>query len=462
MKIPTITRLLPIATIVVLLLISIPSMLLAQGVSVYPTELYRGQNVITIKHPAGIERVEIASTRYIESESSTGFLSDCPDSINIEAGVLSVTSGEKLELTIYGCDGSLVSRSLTTQNWTILHEYTGDVELTTDTCLSCRIEGGGIRWLRDIETTNPDLVVRINQIKIDDRYLIDGIRPFRYEVCYTPSRLGRGVDTILIHLERDQPNGGYEVQTIAKPISWAGVPPEGPIAGFDAEISKTDAIPPLVDPTPFRNIVMPSAESLPKGEWFYGNYMVVGHLAGYGATDRLTILAGGSFVPDFISRLYLGTLGARYQVVREGGFSAAAGLQVAFSSATDSDIRTIAPHGLLSYGNDSHRATIGVGYGFKRHVIPAETFDRDALVLAVGFNTEIGRGWKLAAEYASIESSGIAPLLVTGRHFGERWAIDFGLGFDLAADNVLFFNDAVSGEIEELSILPFLSGIWRF
>ncbi len=426
--------------------------------TVYPNILYRGENVLTFSRPGGIERIEIATTRYVIAERSTGFLTECPDSVSIDVTARSVTLSDQLTATVYGCDGKTETIFVSVTPWTIKHEFSGEVPLDRDTCLALRIESGRTMYLDSITATHPNFRVTIPSAPTADGYVVVGNVPFRYNLCYAPDELGYGTDTILIHFRRDQPNGGYTTYTIAKPVTWSAVEPfrETPPEKVIPEEPRP------IDPTAFRNVLLPTGRSQKEGTWSYGNYGLVGHLFGYGATDRFTLMAGGSYIPDFIARLALGTIGGKYEVVRKGDLSIAGGLQVALSSVTDSDIRTIAPYGVASYGTDRSRVTIALGYGFKQHTIPTEVFDRNAIVFGLGGSTEIGRGWKLNAELAAIESSGILPLLITGRRFGESWAIDFGLGFNLAGDADVAFDSFLSGKAESLPVIPYLSGMWIF
>ena len=425
---------------------------------VYPSVLYRGENLLTFSRPGGIERIEIASTRYIIADKSTGFLSDCPDSVSIDVVARSVTMSDQITATVHGCDGKVETVFVAVNPWTIKHEFSGEVPLDRDTCLALRIESTRMLYLDSITSTHEDFKVTIRKPPTDGSYVVVGNIPFRYDLCYTPTRLGYGTDTILIHFAREQPSGGHTSYTIAKPVTWSAVEPYVP----EPEITIVPEEPRPIDPTAFRNVVLPTARSQEEGTWWYGNYALAGHLFGYGATDRLTVMAGGSYIPDFIARLALGTIGGKYEFVRRGDLSVAGGMQVAFSSVTDSDIRTIAPYGIASYGTDRSRVTLALGYGFKQHTIPTEVFDRNAIVFGLGGSTEIGRGWKLNAELAAIESSGILPLLLTGRRFGESWAIDFGLGFNLAGDSDVDFDTFLSGKAESLPIIPYLSGMWVF
>ena len=432
----------------------------AQSYTVYPSTLYSGENVLTIYSPRGIERVSLTTTSNVIVRSSPGFLRDCPDSVQVRLYVSSVTSEEAAVLSIFECDGSYDTRTIPSEDWTIRHEYTGKVEVGSDTCLPCFVESTSPRILDSIVVHNPSVRVEIQERPYRKGYRVVGGLPFRYNICYRPEREESVTDTNYLHFKREEPNGGFDSYVITKPITLQGRLPDVPVSREDTV--SVPLLPPLRDPTTFRNIVMPTAESPGRGAIFYGNYMVVGSLAGYGLTDRLSLLGGGVFVPEFISKLYLGTIGGKFEFVRSGKLRGAVGAQYAFSSSEDSDISTFAPYVVGSFGDHDHRISIALGYGLKRHITPLETFDRNALTVAVGGNTTIARGWKLAAEWYGIESSGVSPLVVTARRFTNSFAFDFGLGFDLSEGSDVLFKDAFSGEITKLSIAPVLSAMWVF
>ncbi|MGE3800484.1 MAG: hypothetical protein AB7H80_05645 [Candidatus Kapaibacterium sp.] len=430
----------------------------AQSYTVYPSTLYSGENVLTIYSPQGIERVSLSTTAGITTISSPGFIRDCPDSVQVRLQVVSVTSDEAVTLTIYECDGKYGTATIQSEDWTIKHEYTGKVEIGADTCLRCFVESTSPRLLDSIVVRNSSVRVEIGEKPYRDIYRVRGGIPFQYNICYQPSREESVTDTIYLYFKRDMPNGGIDSYVIVKPLTLQSILPR---VDTSKAIPKIE-LPPLRDPTTYRNIVMPTAESPLQGKVFYGNYMIVGNIAGYGLTDRLSLLGGGVFVPDFISKLYVGTIGAKFEFLRTGLLSGAVGTQYAISSSEESDINTFAPYIVGSLGDHEHRVSIAAGYGLKRHVTSVETFNRNAFTVALGGYTTFSRGWKLAAEWYGIESSGVSPLVVTARTFTNKFAFDFGLGFDLAQGSDIFFKDAFSGEVTSLAIAPVLSAMWVF
>jgi WD40 repeat protein len=198
------------------------------------------------------------------------------------------------------------------------------------------------------------------------------------------------------------------------------------------------------DPTTFRNIVVPNAIVPPRGSVVLGSYDALGLMAGYVPIDNLMILAGGSIpLPDdwggVKGSMYASySIGAKYGVKVGEKIGVAVGYQWG-SSIYDQDVTAdrlesritfSAPYGALSYGTDDARGSITAGYAFKHHTtIAAGEFDRNALVLALGGDYRIGRSWKIAAEGIMMETLDYAPIAVTARWFGERYALEFGLGY---------------------------------
>src|SRR5687768_7298407 len=62
----------------------------------YPPLFYRGENIVTIVDPSGsgIERVSVLMSREITLLSPSGFVTGCPDSLQLRFDVGSVTTGE--------------------------------------------------------------------------------------------------------------------------------------------------------------------------------------------------------------------------------------------------------------------------------------------------------------------------------------------------------------------------------
>ena len=199
---------------------------------------------------------------------------------------------------------------------------------------------------------------------------------------------------------------------------------------------------------------MPTARSIEEGKGFVASYDLAAVVAGYGLTDRITLLGGALYVPPGIGKALDLTAGGRYEFYREGVIRSAAGVQFNYSSTDSSDITLAAPYLVTSIGDDDSRATLLVGYSLRRHKpVNGDGFDRQALVLGVGGDYRIAHNWKIAAEGYLLQDSDYQPIIVTARYFTERFALDIGLGIN---------PQLLEGNIDGLGILPVVSGVWVF
>ncbi len=422
--------------------------------TIYPTQLYPGENVITISNEHGIDKIRprASSNTTVILPTITG----CPKQVDVRVVVANSTTGESVDFTVYDCNGLFGTQSIPSENWTIRRESTGKVEVGRDTCVPCEISTTDVKTVDSIVVNNPNFTVRMPGGGPPWRAVGN---EFKYYVCYKPAKVETINETIRLHIRRAQPNGGLTHYVIEKPITATAVPPPPPPP---AVVTPADTLPPLEDPTTFRNIVMPTAESVGAGRFFVGNYDLAGWIAGYGVTDRLTGLFGAVAVPDVISELLVATVGAKYEVIQEEQMRLAVGFQYAYTSTKESNITLSAPFAIFSLGDRKRRISLAAGYSWKTHTAGTQTFDRNAYLLALGGDYTVARNWKIAAETYVIESSGLAPVAVTARWFNERFAFDGGIGIDLAGGTDVRGTSSLSGEIRSLSIAPIISFIWKW
>lgn len=202
--------------------------------------------------------------------------------------------------------------------------------------------------------------------------------------------------------------------------------------------------PDYTDPTTFRTIALPSSIVPPAGTVTTGVYDLVGIQAGYSITDNVMVLAGG--VPPLRSS-WIGasdeeaTQALAYSVGLKAGFriddqwTVAGGYQWGQSTydrlattGTESRITFNALYATVGFGDDDSRASLYIGYAFKRHVtmFPG-TFDADATIIAGGYDFRIARRWKLCSEVVFMRTMTFVPVTLTARYFGETFALEAGV-----------------------------------
>lgn len=422
--------------------------------TIYPNRLYPGENVITITNEGGIDKIRPrpSSNTVVQMPTIRG----CPTTVTVRVRVNNATTGESVDFTVYDCAGTFSTQTATAENWTIRREFTGPVEIGKDTCIICEVVTTDEKVIDSIVVNNPRFTVMMPSGGAPWHAVGSSLN---YRICYRPEVVETINDTIRLYVRRGQPNGGLTHYTITKPILATAVPPAPPPP---VEPDPIDTLPPLEDPTTFRNIVMPTAESLGEGRFFLGNYDLAGWMAGYGFTDQFTGILGVVAVPDVISRVLVATVGGKYEVVQEDEVRFAVGFQYSLSSTEESDITVAAPFAIFSLGNRARRLSISGGYGWKHHKQENQEFDRNAYVLAIGGDYTIARGWKVAAETYVVESSGIAPVVGTVRWFSDRFAFDAGLLVDVAGGTDVRGTSTLSGEVRKLALAPVLSFVWKW
>jgi hypothetical protein len=409
-----------------LLLLLMHSALDAQPVRVSPSEIYPSDNVITLEHVNGIARVDVVGTtdnvRVLDGTRRSG----CERTATLRVHLSTAHRPGTIRLEVTDCRGGVHQVALTSvKTWRLETRNFGVLEPGERLCARFQIttENGDI--LDTVTVDDPRVSIRFftslpYRIRIGQEY--------QYEVCFQADEPGVYRFPVVTWMRREQPAGGLTNYPVADTgFVTVRVPPP----------------PPVADPTTFRSVAVPNAVVPPKGTAFVGVYDVLGIVAGYSLTDNIMLIGGGALpLPDdwggVRGQMYgAASIGAKAGMSVGEGIDVAVGYQLARSiydeeatrNAVESQITVNAPWGAISYGDEDSRASLTVGYAFKRHVKPEITFDDDALIIAAGGDYRFAHHWKFAGEIAYMETLGVVPIVATARYFSDTYAIDAGIGF---------------------------------
>lgn len=146
------------------------------------------------------------------------------------------------------------------------------------------------------------------------------------------------------------------------------------------------------DPDGNSLLLVPTARTLPKGDVYYRNFLLLFNNLGYAVTDYLNLSVMAAF--PVTSDVRILSLGAKVRLSPDGS---AVGLAASGSVwiADDESVGTIG--GIVTVGNLRRSATAAV------HYASAEG-DGEAFFL-VGGDVQIGTGFKLLAEYGNSETA---------------------------------------------------------
>lgn len=432
-------------------------------------------------------------------------------SLEIERVDLPIT----VRFRVTDCRGGRETYSLSLENtWNLFHEDFGTVTTADRPCHTFVVQADGGRFTVD-RVESPSRQFTIRYPFRAPPITIVGRKTYRYTVCFTPSRVGRVKVPIYVHIRRDQPVGRYTTYIVAdtayvnvvpsrsrpdpdpepeRPVirqappkpkpKPPAAPPEGPtippqpdpvltvaepeqgdplvVEGSQEVFRDPGPIPgvilpeheePVFDPTTFRRILSPSARGVGRGRGFVASYDLAGLVAGYGLSDRVTLLGGGAWVPDPFGEIGAGTIGVKYTAVDDGALQVAGGIQTNLTASPASDITSVAPYLVADLGTLDWGVGGTLAYSWRRHV-PSDTtiapFERRAVILGIGGHYRFARHWKLAGEGFFVDGAEFQPGAITLRWFNDRVAVDGGLALDLLPDD------------DRLRLYPLLSGIWTF
>ncbi|HVK37943.1 MAG TPA: hypothetical protein VNA88_05390 [Candidatus Kapabacteria bacterium] len=452
-------------------MLMLPAALAAQSADetrYYPEELYPGENIVTITNPNGIERVSFRPSSGVKV--TVPKILGCPKSVDVRVVVDNAVEQESVGFTTYDCRGGFGPQTLASTNWTILHHRIGPLAVGRDTCTDAMVSigVGGAEGLRtgsekiiDSMVSDHPAVTIVMPAREAGRWIARPGAPLPYRICFSSANPDTITTSLRLYIRRRQPHQGLTDYVIIKPVTALAFVPPPPPPPKKPDPNAGPVLPPLVDPTTFRNVLMPTAETLPQGRFFVGNFDLAGWLGGYGITDDLMVMGGGAYIPEFVQQVAMVTIGAKYRALSIGPVQASVAAQYAYSSS-ETDISVIAPFGVVSIGDRATRISVAAGYAWKRHTNDVTSFDENATAFAIGGDVSLKRGWKLLAETYFIEKSGLQPITVTSRWFGERFAFDLGLIVDLKGTSDIQGTGTLSGEIKEVRAAPLLSLVMIF
>lgn len=459
------------------ILLSLPS-LSAQtgGVTIYPTVLYPGNNVITIRSPEGLRQIDIGHTPNIEIEGDEQVDLSCEQTYDIHLYVGTATSPATLNLKIVDCNGRATGYALQmNRTWRLdTIRFRVDYQQTQCKFFEIRLSsgiiglGGGESIILDSVTSPSENI----DIRIPTRLplTIPTGATFKYQVCFRADKLGLYQFPVITWIRREFPNGGYTSYPVADTGVVRVMEPYRAPSDSDWIVDV-----PAHDPTTFRSVAVPNAILPAKGKLVVGMYDFLGLIAAYAPTDNVMILAGGAVpTPDDWGGIRGEGFGA-YSIGLKAGLEIAPKLNAAvgyqygrsmydkqITPDPESQISFHAPYAALSYGTDSSRISATFGYIFKHHRTliedPAgnffDEFDRQVPILAIGGDYQFANHWKIAGEIATMRTLGAIPIIATARYFSDNYAVDFGVGY------VGIGTDPDSRPA--VPLLPVLSGVFVF
>ena len=194
---------------------------------IYPTVLYPGENVISVKASEGIQNVRVMPMNSLNNEVVTvendGPREGCDQSTSFDVNLSSASAWAGVLVEVEKCDGSVDRhRLMVSTHWILETVLFPDVTAGESICRPFRIKlgYGGIRGAQ----RGSGIVVE-SITSSDDRLSFDFSSPFpitvrsgstfRYNVCFAADKPGLYKIPVTVWVRRDQPSGGHTTYPVA-------------------------------------------------------------------------------------------------------------------------------------------------------------------------------------------------------------------------------------------------------
>lgn len=200
----------------------------AQRVSqIYPTVLYPGDNVLSVKASEGIQNVRVTPMNRGNSDAITiagdGPREGCERSTSFDVNLSSASSWAGLLVEVEKCDGSVDRHHLTVStHWILETVLFPDVRAGESICRPFRVRLG-YGMIRGAERGSGIVVESVTSP--DDRISFEFPSSFpitvrsgstlRYNACFTADEPGVYKIPVIVSVRRDQPSGGYTTYPVA-------------------------------------------------------------------------------------------------------------------------------------------------------------------------------------------------------------------------------------------------------
>lgn len=547
---------------------------------VNPTVVYHGLNQISISSPAGIKSILRYDGGLIFSswkELKSGFenkdfkigqlpiISNCNKQIKFIVQCKALSYDTKLKIKIISCNNTSIIYDLNLAGvWNVYKEEYGNVELGSTKCHIFEVFAQGEKVRLD-SIISPSPLFKIKYTNIKPPVIIQPRTKYTYEVCYTPTKIGRFKCPILTYIHREQPSGGFTnfivsdtgYATVVLPKNKIITPPQplainkrkpivqkpkitfskpkiNDIKNNNSFFNKTPknvkskdftvlkkkekifsySNPKIVsintvknlnsikngndslrfnnsltkyltsgyllttnknfkpinetslnfkeqidynfsfkdfriyDPTTFRMMLSPTANSIGKSKLSIGNYDVLGWIAQYGLDSNLTLIGAGLFLPrTSINQFTLvGTIGLKNEFYNQNLYRFSGGLQTGITLSDSSTILLGVPYVVSTFGNEDQRINFVLGYSIRHHDrFNNDKFYRYSPIVSIGGDFRFIDNFKIIFRTALFDNLNTKPFVLSFRYFGLNYSIDAALGVNFDNNNKINFAPILNG-----------------
>ena len=210
-------------------------------VTVYPTELYPGENVLTFTHTTGIKEIkpmlDSLATSLTEISGHVGF-EECSKSVKVSVKVNTPTRRINVRFMVTDCNKRRQVFSMRNRVWHLEEVTLPDVEVGDTACGQFRVWGvnasnGKGEYLDSVYSYQPQVFFSYLPDSVPPLLLPNG-STYLYTVCFAADKPGDYKFGVVHQIRREQPAAGHKVFEIADtgivrvlPRNYDGMPSPG-------------------------------------------------------------------------------------------------------------------------------------------------------------------------------------------------------------------------------------------
>ncbi|MCC7437548.1 MAG: hypothetical protein IT211_03535 [Armatimonadetes bacterium] len=195
-------------------------------ISIYPTVFYTGLNVLTIRAPRGVMKVERRQAGvwgpFVTGQESrdlriitSPIFARCATTAQFIAQVKTVSRSVSLHLRVTDCSGRTEELVIATEyEWRISREDFGHVQPGQIACREFHVITENRAFVVD-SIVSPSPLFTIKFLQRKPPVTLPEDFTYRYQVCFKSHRPGLHKVPMLVYLRRDQPAGGFSNYIVA-------------------------------------------------------------------------------------------------------------------------------------------------------------------------------------------------------------------------------------------------------
>ncbi|MEI8135058.1 MAG: hypothetical protein WCH46_08315 [bacterium] len=219
----------------------------------------------------------------------------------------------------------------------------------------------------------------------------------------------------------------------------------------------------VVDPMASQGLATPNGFAYGAGNNFIADYLLGGLQLNVGATDWLSLNAGGVFLP-LKNNIIVATGGLKVTPYSLGLWHISVGGQALYSEVVKTT-KLILGYGAVTYGTWESQLSLFAGYTLNHTDSLGYQNTKNDQIFIIQGSQRVGENLKLGVEFFFLSNFDIVPVLASIRYFDNSITVDVGVAFSLYKAGAIQ-NEKTLGEyvfnVPDFPLVPVVTFSYHF